>query len=483
MKSNFINSTFTEAHGVEFVSESPNDGEIIFKGNSSTQEDVDAAVSAAKNASENWANLSLEERTPYLKRFIRNVEARKEELSKTISMEIGKPKWEADAEVASVTGKLEPSIDAYKTRCCDIIKHSNNYKGVTRFRPLGVTGIIGPYNYPMHMSNGHILPSLIAGNTVVLKPSEKAPLCAQKIIECWAEACLPTGTINMIHGDAVTVKNLVENEYVNGVFFTGSSVAGEAIGKIASTNQMLALEMGGDNPIIAWDASNIESAVNTIIQSAFITAGQRCICARRLILPDNEFADELVAKLVKTTKNITIGKYDDEKTPFYGPLRTSDMVDNSLALQEQMLKHGGIILSKAERLPVGKNFISPAIIDITGTDIKSNNEIFFPFITIKRINTFDEALREANNTEYGLSASLLSENRNLYEKYINKIKAGIVNWNKPTSGSSIWAAFGGIKRSGNFRPSGYLATDAFSYSVASTESDNLGDVPLPTGIK
>lgn len=483
MKSLFINNQWQNANGEKFISKSPNNGEIVFEGNFATKNNCNKAISSARQAQQSWFELGTESRIEYIRKFVEIVKSNKEELSKTISIEVGKPKWESDGEINSIIGKIEPCIDAYKSRCSDIIIERNGAKGITRFRPLGVLCIIGPYNYPMHMTNGQIMAGLIAGNTIVLKPSDKAPLCATKIMECWQKAGLPEGVINMVQGGPETVEYLIKNKEVNGVYFTGSYKVGQIISGLCSTNQMCALEMGGDGPIIAWDSNDIKSAAITVIQGAFGTAGQKCVSTRRLIVPDNSFGKSLIKEVVKLSKKIVVGKFDGKETPFMGPLRTPQMVDNALRIQKYLLSKGGVDLLEAKRLNLGECFISPCIIDVTKAKYKLNEEVFAPFLRVIRVKTFEDALIEANNSEYGLAASILTEDRNLYEKFLNTAKFGLINWNKPTVGSSAWAGFGGIKNSGNFRPSGYLTSDFCSYAIASAEMENLTNVATPKGIK
>ena len=483
MKSLFINNTWLNGSGDSFVSKSPNNGKIVFEGRFATKANCNNAVENAKNAQKSWYELGLNKRIEFIRKFVEIVKENKDELSKTISIEVGKPKWEADGEINSIIKKIEPCIDAYNTRCKDIIIEKNGAKGITRFMPLGVMCIIGPYNYPMHMTNGQIMAGLIAGNTIVLKPSDKAPLCATKIIECWEKTGLPSGVINMVQGGAQTVEYLVKNKDVNGIYFTGSYKVGQIINNMCSSNQMCALEMGGDGPIVAWDSSDIKSAAITIIQGAFGTAGQKCVSTRRLIVQDNTFGKNLIKEVVKLSKNIIVGRYDDEETPFMGPLRTPQMVENALKLQKYLLSKGCKSLLEARTMNTGDCFITPAIIDVTGVSYTLKDEVFAPFLRIIRVKNFEDALKEVNNSQYGLATSIITEDVELYKKFLNTAKFGIINLNKSTVGSSAWAGFGGIKNSGNFRPSGYLASDFCSYAVASSESNKLANIELPKGIK
>lgn len=483
MKEMFVNNKWQHTSGVGFSSKSPNDGQVVFEGHFATKADCDKAVKSAKEAQQGWQNLGLEKRIEYVRKFVEIVKENKDELSRTISVEVGKPKWEADGEINSIINKLDPCIDAYKARCSDIVIERNGARGITRFLPIGVMCVIGPYNYPMHMTNGQIMAGLIAGNTIVLKPSDKAPLCANKIMECWEKAGLPSGVINMVQGGAKTVEYLVKNKDVNGVYFTGSFKVGQIIKNMCNPQQMCALEMGGDAPVVAWDCDDITSAAITILQGAFGTAGQKCVSTRRLIVPDNKFGKTLIKEVVRLSKKIVVGKFDDEQTPFMGPLRTPQMVENALKLQSYLVSKGAKVLLEAKKMPQNDCFITPCIVDVTGTAYSLKDEVFAPFLRVLRVKTFEEAIVEANSTEYGLATSIITKDEALYKEYLQKAKFGLINWNKPTVGSSAWAAFGGIKNSGNFRPSGYLSSDFCSYAVASAESESLSNLPLPKGMK
>ncbi|MEY8313112.1 succinylglutamate-semialdehyde dehydrogenase [Oscillospiraceae bacterium 42-9] len=485
-KGNYINGKWKLASGGCLTALSPNSGEVIWKGQNSNSKDIDECVHYATQALPSWSALPVDTRIEFLQNFVSLVKENAVKLAEAISMEVGKPLWESKTEVSAIAGKLAPSVAAYKQRCTEVIKEMPS-GGVSRtqFKPIGVVAVIGPYNFPGHMANGHIIPALIAGNTVIFKPSEKGSMTAELLIELWHEAGLPSGVLSLLQGDWRTGEALISHKSVNGVFFTGSYGVGEKIRQACGSEKMCALEMGGNSPLVVWDSSNVDAAVLATIQSAFITAGQRCSSARRVIVPQNSFGEIFVKRLVEVASGITVGKYTDTPEPFYGALRTPDMVDHILAEQEQLMEMGGISLLKSERLSsIGDCFVSPGIIDITAVSQKPDNELIGPYIKIIRVTDFDEAIAEANNTSYGLAAGVFTESRNLYEKFNAQIRAGIVNWNQQLTGAVGTAPFGGIKKSGNYRPSGYFAVDYCVYAVASIEVEKLR-VPsnLPQGIK
>lgn len=484
-KGNFINGKWKETFGQSFKSNSPVNEELLWTGNKSIEEDVNLAVDSAKKALEDWSILKIEERIKYIESYIELLKENKEELAKYIAYEVGKPLWEAITEVNSMIGKLEPCIESYNLRNKTIIREqANGTKSVTRFKPHGVVAIIGPYNFPGHMPNGHIMAALLAGNTVILKPSEKVPFVSEKVMELWEKANLPKGVINMIQGDKETGEKLCLNSDVNGVFFTGSKKAGQRIEELCLHKKICALEMGGNSPLIVWDTSNIDAAVITTIQSSFITSGQRCSTARRLIIPNNEFGDTFLNRFIEVTKNIKVGKVEDKPEPFMGPLQSKELVDNIINKQNELIEKGAKVLLESKRIKeLGDAFISPGIIDVTPIIEQVDEEIIGPFVQVTKVDSFENALKVANNTCYGLAAGIFTEDKSLYEIFERNIKAGIISLNKQLTGASKFAPFGGIKDSGNYRPSGFLATDYCVYATASTESEKIQNIGnLPKGI-
>jgi NAD-dependent aldehyde dehydrogenases len=481
-KGNYYGGKWNESQGDYFCSVSPNDESVLWEGKNSTQDDVDACVYSAKKVSYEWGNLTYSERAEYIRRYVEIVKQKKEELTFMISREIGKPLWESDAEVNSVIGKFDASLSAYYLRAKELINPMSNGISRTHFKPLGVVAVLGPYNFPAHMSNGHIMPALLAGNTVIFKPSEKGSYVAERIMEYWSQAGLPAGVMNCLFGDGRVGEALCKHEEINGVFFTGSYKVGSGIAELCGTRKMCALEMGGNSPLVIWDASDIDAAAITTIQSAFITSGQRCSSARRLIIPDNKFGIDFVAKLLEYTKRIVVAPYDNETTPYAGPLRTREAVTIVLCEQSRLEAAGGHAIIKSEKLNCGEYFVSPGIIDVTEVSDRGDVEIIGPLLKLVRVKSFEDAITEANNTGYGLAAGIITEDREKYEEFSKKVDAGLINWNQQLTGASSKAPFGGIKNSGNYRPSGFLAVDYCVYAVASIEIEKLDPVEkLPVG--
>ncbi|MDX1581663.1 MAG: succinylglutamate-semialdehyde dehydrogenase, partial [Alphaproteobacteria bacterium] len=341
-----------------------------------------------------------------------------------------------------------------------------------RHKPHGVMVVLGPYNFPAHLPNGHIVPALIAGNTVLFKPSEKTLATGEFLVNLFHKAGVPEGVIQMVVGGVEEGKRLISNANIDGVLFTGSLQGGIAINKTLSGNpaKIVALEMGGNNPIVVIDTPKLHEAAVLIVQSAFTSAGQRCTAARRLVVLEHLYAP-LMDELLKLTDKLIVGAPFDEPQPFMGPV-----IDNEIAtrLQESfvhLLTHGGKVLKHMRREDNHRPFLTPGIIEVTNMRDRPDVELFGPILQVIRVSDFDAAIREANNTRFGLSASLIGGSPQDYNRFWTNVRAGIINWNRPTNGASSKAPFGGVGLSGNHRPAAYYAADYCAYPVASTEMD------------
>lgn len=474
-KNHFFSGRWQEGKGNAFSSHDPGTGNPVWEGKEATEADVHQAVMAAKKAFPAWATLSSEKRISFLQKFEDLLKEHKDDLAKTISSEMGKPKWESLTEVDAMIGKISLSIEAFKNRTSSSEKKSSDAKSVTRFKPHGVVAVFGPFNFPGHLANGHIVPALLAGNTVVFKPSELTPFVAQKTAELWEKTGLPDGVFNLIQGAISTGTGLSRHPDLNGLFFTGSSQTGLALHRLFAEHpeKILALEMGGNNPLIVWNVSDFKAAAYTTIQSAYLTSGQRCTCARRLILPQNAQGEKFLETLVQMISKIKVGYFLDTPEPFMGPVVSKAAAARILTAYNHLLESGGKSLVEMTLLKKGNTFLSPGLIDATGMKKRDDCEIFGPLLQVFWVKDFEEALKEANNTRYGLSAGILSDDKKDFEKFYAQIRAGIVNWNRQTTGAVSSAPFGGVGLSGNHRPSAYFAADYCSYPVATMEAEHL----------
>jgi len=434
---------------------------------------VDEIVNRARRAWPAWAAQPLSTRMEIMRRFANEVRKESEKLATLIARETGKPLWEARTEVESVVNKVEISIRAYAERTSQR-KLDNALQGTAalRHKPHGVMAVLGPYNFPAHLPNGHIVPALIAGNAVIFKPSEKTPATGELLVQCFHKAGLSAAVVQMLVGGRDEGQALVGHEGIDGVLFTGSAHAGIAINRKLSTrpDKIVALEMGGNNPMVVWDTPKLTDAAALVIQSAFTSAGQRCSAARRLIVKSSMY-DPLIAEVKSLADRLIVGAPFDEPTPFMGPVIDNQAADGLTESFLYLLSHGGKAIKHLTRPRDDLPFLSPAIIDVTKLKDRPDVELFGPLLQVVRVDDFDEAIAEANNTRFGLSASLVGGTPTEYNRFWANIRAGVINWNRPTNGASSAAPFGGVGLSGNHRPSAYYAADYCAYPVASNEME------------
>lgn len=476
MNNLYIKGQWTAGEGHQFKSVDPARNEVIWTASTATSEQVDEAVSAARGAFLPWSEFSFDERLAFVKRFGELLAENKDMLAKTIAAETGKPEWETATEVGAMIGKIGISEKAYHERTGTVENPMPVGKAYIRHRPHGVVAVFGPYNFPGHLPNGHIVPALLAGNTVVFKPSDLTPLVAQKTVELWDQAGLPAGVLNLVQGEVETGKALASHQGLDGLFFTGSSRTGKILHEqfAGHPGKILALEMGGNNPLIVKDVSDIDAVVHDIVQSAFVTSGQRCTCSRRLFIEQGQQGDEILRRLIDVAGNIRVGDYAADPQPFMGAMISAQAAKGMIAAQQMLLDKGGVSLLKMRHLDENTGFVTPGIVDVTPMlDTLPDEEHFGPLLKVIRYTDFDQALKEANNTSFGLSAGLLSDDAALYDYFLGRIRAGIVNWNRPITGASSAAPFGGIGDSGNHRASAYYAADYCAYPVASVELEKV----------
>ncbi|MDB5755407.1 MAG: astD [Massilia sp.] len=473
--SNFIGGEWLAGSGPELVTIDPSSGRETWSSNESTPEDVRRAAAAARAAFKQWAATPLDERIAVCTRFRDLLKQDAEELARTIAEEVGKPLWEARTEVTTMANKVDISVQAYGARTGESAARVADGNAVLRHRPHGVFGVFGPYNFPGHLPNGHIVPALIAGNTVVFKPSEYAPRTAVKTVQLWERAGVPAGVINLVNGARNTGIALSQEPELDGVLFTGSCQTGVALHKQfgGQPGKMLALEMGGNNPLVVWDVEETDAAVHHTVMSAFISAGQRCTCARRLIVQEGPAGDAFIARLVDVASKLTIGPSDAEPQPFMGPVVSAPVAAMLVRAQADMVARGGVALLQMRQPDPNAGFVTAGIVDVTNAKGIPDEEWFGPLLQIIRVADFDSAIKAANDTRFGLAAALLSNDQALWQRFNAQARAGIVNWNRPTTGAASSAPFGGVGQSGNHRPSAYYAADYCAYPVASIENAAL----------
>jgi len=463
------------------ISYEPASGEELWRG---PLADVDAAVSAARQAWAPWAAQPLTTRIGIMRDFANAVRRDADTFADLIAREAGKPLWEARKEVDAVVNKVDISVQAYAERTGKK-KFDAGIGGsaALRHKPHGVMAVLGPFNFPAHLPNGHIVPALIAGNAVLFKPSEKTPAVGEALVAAFHSAGVPEGVLQLIVGGPEEGKALVAHPGIDGVLFTGSAQVGIAINRKLAANpaKIVALEMGGNNPIVVTDTPKLADAAAVIVQSAFATAGQRCTAARRLIVKDSVY-DDLMAELVPLARKLMVGDPLGEPQPFMGPVIDNETADRLSESFVALLTAGGRVLLHMRRTAPDLPFLSPGIIDVTDVPDRPDIELFGPLLQVIRVPDLDAGIAEANNTRFGLSASLIGGSPDDYGRFWANIRAGIINWNSPTNGASSKAPFGGIGLSGNHRPAAYYAADYCAYPVASTELDQPRAI-IPVGLR
>lgn len=460
-----------------FTSIDPATGETVWEGPAASAAEVQAAADRARAAFPDWADRPRHDRVDAVKRYQAVLKERAPQIAEAISRETGKALWETQTELQAMQGKVDISIRAYDERTGERTAATAFGSATLRHRPHGVAAVLGPFNFPGHLPNGHIVPALLAGDTVVFKPSEETPLTGQLMAEAFAAADLPTGVVNVVQGGRDTGAALLDSG-IDALMFTGSGAAGAHFRRKFADDPhvILALELGGNNPLVVWDAADAEAVAGIAVQSAFITTGQRCSCARRLIVPEGPQGDAIVEAIATLSDRLLFAPWNSPTEPYAGPLISEKAAAAALAALQDRIDAGARVIRASG--PVGNlpgAFVKPAIIDVTGVSVP-DEEMFAPFLSVTRVSSFDAAIAEANATRYGLSAGLVSDDPANWQRFIRRIRAGVVNFNRPTTGAAGDMPFGGLGASGNHRPSAYYAADYCAYPVASFEAEAVKNI-------
>lgn len=480
---NWIGGHWVAGQGAAWQRQSPSSGATVWDGNWASENQVATAIDAAKTAFEKWSFTSLEERIGYCRKFAEIAGQRKEELARLIAVENGKPVWEAMTEVSAAIAKVDNSVDAIHRRRWTTTETIGDFAAVTRYRPHGVMFVIGPFNFPAHVPGGHIIPALLAGNTVIFKPSEMVSAVGQWLCHVWSETGLPKGVLNLVHGAGDVGNVAVESEDVDGVLFTGSQKVGTLLHRkmAGQPHRVLALEMGGNNPLVIHNTSDTRAAAITTILSAFITSGQRCTCSRRLIISGEKTYQAVVEHLVEMLPQIRCGGSLDEPQPFMGPLIHAQAAEQMLQAQKDLVASGAEALVEMQPSSDCPALLTPSLLQLDADHELEDCEYFGPLLMVRRAEDLDHAIAMASDTAYGLSAGFIGDEESDFHHFLDRVRAGVVNWNRQTTGASGKLPFGGVGQSGNHHPSGFHAADYCSYPIASLESSSLSDAkkPLP----
>ncbi len=436
---------------------------------------VEEAIKAAKDAYLPWAALELEERKKYLFRLKELFMAHEAEMAELIARDTGKALWDATSEAKNLANKIDITI----SHSLNLVKEERfenalpQVDGVIRHRSRGVMAVLGPFNFPAHLPNGHIIPALLMGNTIVFKPSEQTPAVGQFYAEIMEKAQFPPGVFNMIQGDAETGRKMIAHENVDGILFTGSYEVGLKIKQETLTHywKILALEMGGKNATVVWDDADFSKAIYETLIGAYMSSGQRCSGTSRIILHE-KIAEKFIEKFYQASKKLSIGHWSEN--PFMGPLINAGAVEKYVRFQEIANRENceSLMRGKSLDLKTKGYYVTPSIHLVKKFDPNSvyqKSEIFGPNVAIYTVKDFDEALRIVNSTGYGLVMSLFSKSESLFKKALVEARVGLLNFNRTTNGASSKLPFGGMGKSGNDRPSAHYAIQYCSSPIASLE--------------
>jgi succinylglutamic semialdehyde dehydrogenase len=494
--SNLIAGTWTPLAGHDLTSHNPAKPSAVVWAGGSDVSHVDQAIAAAREAGKAWARWTIERRMAVLRRYQQICAARVDEIGTLIRDETGKVMWDAKAEAGLLGGKVDITLDqgpegAFRRVAGMETKLAETRLGRAWFRPHGVMAVVGPFNFPMHLPNGHIVPALLMGNTIVFKPSDKTPGCGQLLAELLQEALeaagAPAGVVNLVQGRADVAQRLVRHEGVDGVLFTGSWPVGRAIlgANLDSPGKICALEMGGNNAAVVMPDADLKQAVIECVRSAFITTGQRCTCTRRLIVHE-AVAERVLRAVCKAASNLIIGEPDAAHPVFMGPVISEGARRGILDAQAALAKAGGEMLMPCTAMDRDGWFVTPGVMRVErftlgpggGTDL----EVFGPLLRVAVVKSLDEAIDQANATRYGLAASIFTKDQVAIERFLHEARAGCVNLNTGTAGASSKLPFGGLGLSGNHRPAGSFSLDYCAYPVAGMLESGAAAL-VPTGMR
>jgi succinylglutamic semialdehyde dehydrogenase len=459
----------------EIALECPSDLERLRGAFPFALESVGAAVAAARAAWPAWRDAPAAQRALCLEQFAAELRREREPLAELIALEVGKPRWEALGEVDAMLAKVEITLG----QGLELVAERSFDAGpgqTARWRnpARGVLAVLGPFNFPGHLVNGHVVPALATGNCVVIKPSEKAPAVGQAYAQLLQRAGFPRGVANLVQGDGALGAALAAHADVDGVLFTGSWSVGRAL--LAATLdqpwKLVALEMGGKNAVLVCDDADLDASANAIAFGACATAGQRCSATSR-VFAQPRIADALVAKLARLLRELRVGDPLDPGV-FMGPLISSTARQRHALVQHWARCEGAepVVVGGPCDGPRRGHWVRPSLHRVARLDPASRyqrEEHFAPDLFVHEVDSLDSAILAIDACDYGLVASVFSADRAKYERVARAARVGVVNWNAPTVGASSKLPFGGLKRSGNGRPAGATATLYCTYPLASLE--------------
>jgi succinylglutamic semialdehyde dehydrogenase len=443
---------------------------------------VDAAVARARRAFPAWRDAGFEARARVLRRFRDLSREAGDELARLVAREVGKALWDARSEAALLPAKVDVTLSDGMRLVADFEAAPG---ARASFHPRGVLAVLGPFNFPLHLPNGHIVPALATGNTVVFKPSELAPAAGERLAQLLRRAGAPEGALEVVHGGRETGGLLARHEDVNAVLFTGSYTAGRALEEalLDQPGKLLALEMGGRNAILVLRDADLDLAVAEAALSICATTGQRCTCASRIFV-ERALMGPFAEKLARVLAGVVVGP-PLEPGVFMGPLVSRAAFDKLARYRSLAAEAGG------ERVPLPAPalpapWVGPGLVRFAETRQShpaQRDEIFGPEAALYAVEDLDHGIAAVNDSDYGLVASVFTRDRARYEHCIGRIQTGNLNWNRGTVGLSGRLPFGGLRRSGNDRPAGVTATVYCTFAQSHLESEAAFDpASLPPGL-
>lgn len=490
--SDYINGKFVAlAEGDAIVTRNPAWPDDVIWQAAPNIKHIDSAMEAARNALPAWSRLSLNDRAEYLQRWKEVTAKRAEQVAALITDEMGKTLAESLFEAKALGGKVDITLGKYSMdRIAEYeVAVNKSRSGHCRYKPFGVMAVIGPFNFPAHLPNGHFIPALLTGNTIVFKPSEKTAAAGQMLAEMIDEINLPAGVFNLVHGAGDVAAKLVDHDDIDGVLFTGSWPVGRKIleSNLDRPGRMIALEMGGNNPAVVMDDAHFKQAVVECARSAFATTGQRCTCTRRILVHE-KIAPRFISALCKMASTLVIapgrprdGAMDGGAPSFMGPLISKQAVQHVLDFQKALVKKGATVRLESTAMDMPGHFITPGVIEVDRYSRDRDCEIFGPLVQVCTFRDLDDAIEQCNATQYGLAASIFTQSESNYQQFFDAVSSGCINWNTGTAGASSELPFGGTKRSGNHRPAGSFSTQYCAYPIANM-IETGADAAIPAGM-
>ncbi len=482
--SSYIDGRFETIEGDELISTDPAQPDRVTWQGTQPSDHLDRAIAAARRALPGWAGLSFDDRAAFLRDWKQAVTRNAERIAGMITDEMGKTLAESRAEVKLLAEKVDISLDQISTsRVREYeVRMTPSRTGHCRFKPYGVMAVLGPFNFPAHLPNGHFVPALLLGNTVVFKPSKRTPGVGQVLAEVMDEIGLPAGVFNLVHGARGVAAGLVGHDGLDGILFTGSWPVGRTImeANLDRPGRILALEMGGNNPAVVLSDCHLRQAVIECVRSTFATTGQRCTCTRRIIV-ERGIAERFIPAFCHATSDLIIGPGRSPEPVFMGPVVSDEAVEDVLRFQQGLAKRGGRVLLEATRIDRPGHFISPGVVEIAGFSLDTDCEVFGPLAQITVVDDLDAAIEQANASHYGLAAAIFTTDAAAFERFFAEARAGCINWNTGTAGASSQLPFGGLGHSGNRRPAAAFSVDYCAYPVANMVEDTDA-VAVPAGM-